>query len=59
MKHTLRITLILVVLFLLTQLTGLSVISQYITVDEVVKEIEVEGVKQEVVIEVQDWEMLP
>jgi len=38
MKHTLKITSLLVFLFLLTQLVGLKIISNYITVKEVVKE---------------------
>ena len=59
MKHTLKISLILVVLFILVQLTGLGVISQYITVQEVVKEVEVDGIKQEVIVQVQEWEGLP
>ena len=64
MKHTLKITLILVFLFLLTQLTGLSVISNYITVENVVEEVETineqgEVVIEEIIVEQQAWEMLP
>ena len=59
MKHNFRVTLILVMLFLLSQLVGLTVISQYITVEEVVKEVEIDGVKQEIIVQVQDWEILP
>lgn len=38
MKHALRITILLILLFLLTQIIGLKIISNYITVKEVVKE---------------------
>jgi len=63
MKHTSKITLILVVLFFLTQLTGLSVISNYITTESVVEEVEVirdgEVVIEEIIIEKQIWQALP
>ena len=35
MKHTIRITLILIVLFLLTQIVGLATINKYISIEEV------------------------
>lgn len=63
MKHTLKVTIILTVLFLLTQLVGLGIISQYITVQEVVKQIEVEKdgeiIKQEIIVKVEVWDDLP
>lgn len=63
MKHTFKVTLILTILFLFTQLIGLGIISQYITVEEVVKEVEIEKdgeiIKQEIIIKVENWEELP
>ncbi len=59
MKHTLKITVILTILFLLTQLIGLGIISQYVEVQKIVKEVEVEGVKQEIIVQVEDWDNLP
>lgn len=38
MKHILRVTIILILLFLFTQIVGLKIISNYITIKEVVKE---------------------
>ncbi|MAF50602.1 MAG: hypothetical protein CMH64_00765 [Nanoarchaeota archaeon] len=63
MKHTFKITIILVFLFLLTQLTGLGVISQYVTIESVVESKEVlrdgEIVIEEVLVEKQNWNALP
>ncbi|MBU2639790.1 MAG: hypothetical protein KKG75_03750 [Nanoarchaeota archaeon] len=59
MKHNFKVTLILVTLFLLAQLTGLIVISNYITTQDVVKEVEVDGIKQEIIVQVQNWNELP
>lgn len=63
MKHTTTITAILIILFLLTQIIGLKVVSNYITVKEVVKkETFTENGKEvvrEVVIEEKVFEELP
>ena len=63
MKHTLIITIILISLFLLTQIVGLKVISNYIVVKEVVKkEIVIENgreITRDVVVEEEVFEELP
>lgn len=63
MKHTLKITLILVVLFFFTQLVGLSVISQYVTIEEKIEVQEVfedgELIQKEVVVQERVWSNLP
>lgn len=63
MKHTLKITLILVALFFLTQLFGLGIISEYINVEKTLEEKETvkDGViiKEQVIVEKQVWDNLP
>ncbi len=63
MKHTTRITIILIILFLLTQIIGLKIISNYIVVKDVVKsEIIVEDGKEvvrEVTVKEEVFEELP
>jgi len=63
MKHTFKITIILTILFLLTQLIGLGIISKYVDVQEVVKQVEIEvdgeTITQEIIVKVEDWENLP
>ena len=63
MKHTFKITIILTILFLLTQLIGLGIISKYVDVQEVVKQVEIEvdgeTITQEIIVKVEDWDNLP
>ena len=63
MKHTLTITMVLIILFLLTQIIGLKVISNYITVKEVVKkEVVIEDgreVVKEIIVKEEVFEELP
>lgn len=63
MKHTLSITLVLILLFLMTQIIGLKVISNYITVKEVVKkEIVIEDgreIEKEIIVQEEVFEELP
>ena len=63
MKHTFKITIILTILFLLTQLIGLGIISKYVDIQEVVKQVEIEvdgeTITQEIIVKVEDWDNLP
>jgi|TARA_Y100000310_G_scaffold270277_1_gene284019 presenilin-like A22 family membrane protease len=63
MKHTWKITGILVVLFLFTQVIGLTVINNYIDVEQIVKQETViedgKEVIKEVIVEEQVFEELP
>ncbi|MBS3151090.1 hypothetical protein J4443_01785 [Candidatus Woesearchaeota archaeon] len=63
MKHTLGITIILIILFLLTQIVGLKIVSNYITVQDVVKkEIVIEDgreVVKEFIVKEEVFEELP
>lgn len=63
MKHTASITIILVILFLLTQIVGLKIISNYITVKDVVKkEIVIEDgreIEKEIIVQEEVFEELP
>ena len=63
MKHTIKISLIIVFLFLLTQLTGLGVISKYVDVEEriEIQEVMKDGVivEEEVVVREENWGALP
>ena len=63
MKHTVTVTAVLILLFLLTQIVGLKVISNYITVKEVVKqETFIEDGKEitkEVIVQEEVFEELP
>ncbi len=63
MKHILRVTIILILLFLFTQIVGLKIISNYITIKEVVKEeVVIEDGKKivkKVVVKEEGFEELP
>jgi presenilin-like A22 family membrane protease len=63
MKHTLKVTLVIVFLFLLAQLTGLLVISKYVSIEDRLesKEIMKDGqlVIEEVTIKEETWSNLP
>jgi presenilin-like A22 family membrane protease len=63
MKHTFKVTLIMVGLFFITQLIGLAVINNYVTVEHVVKEeVFIEDGKEvlrEVVVQEETVEALP
>jgi presenilin-like A22 family membrane protease len=63
MKHSVKITLIILMLFLLTQIVGLAIVSNYITTQEKTEQITVieEGkeIQKNVTIQVQAWEDLP
>ena len=63
MKHALRITVLLIFLFLLTQIVGLKIISNYITVKEVVKEetviVDGEEIVKQIVVKEEVFDELP
>ncbi|MBI2508384.1 hypothetical protein HYV89_05535 [Candidatus Woesearchaeota archaeon] len=63
MKHTISITIVLVILFLLTQVIGLKIISNYISVKEVVKEEKIiedgKEIVRKVVVQEEVFEELP
>ncbi len=63
MKHNFKITSILLILFLLTQVIGLIIIANYITIEEKIetKEVMKDGklVTEEVIVKEQTWANLP
>lgn len=59
MKHNLKITLIIIFLFLLTQITGLFIISNYVTIEQVEKTVIQDGKEITVTTTEETWENLP
>ncbi len=59
MKHTIKITLIIILLFFLTQITGLFILSNYVTVEQVEKTTIQDGKEITVMEKQETWESLP
>ena len=63
MKHTVNITLIIILLFFLTQITGLFIISNYVSVQQVEKQITViengKEINKTITVQEKSWSNLP